>query len=55
MKITYRIGRSGRYGKKGFAVNLVTRKDAHVIQGLQEFYKTKIEELPADVEQALAH
>jgi len=47
----HRIGRSGRHGKKGLAINFVTDidDDARTIHGLQEYYSTKIEELPQDI------
>jgi len=44
----HRIGRSARYGKKGVAINFVTPGDASILQGLEQFYNTTIEELPAD-------
>jgi len=47
----HRIGRSGRFGRKGVAINFATNRDAHVIRDLQSFYNTKIEELPMDLEQ----
>jgi len=47
----HRIGRSGRHGKKGIALNFVTDRpqDATTIRELQKYYNTKIEELPQDV------
>ena len=45
----HRIGRSGRYGRKGVAINFVTTKDVHVLRGLEEFYSTVVEELPSDL------
>jgi len=47
----HRIGRSGRHGKKGLALNFVTDRaqDATTIRELQKYYNTKIEELPQDV------
>jgi len=45
----HRIGRSGRYGRKGVAINLLTQKDAHVLRNLEEFYRTKVDELPGDL------
>jgi len=45
----HRIGRSGRFGRKGVALNFVTPQDEHIIHNLQQFYQTKIEELPQDV------
>jgi len=47
----HRIGRSGRHGKKGLALNFVTERpeDAATIRELERYYNTKIEELPADI------
>jgi translation initiation factor 4A len=42
----HRIGRSGRYGKRGVAINLITRRDYGYIKDLQYYYKTNIEEMP---------
>jgi len=48
----HRIGRSGRHGKKGLAINFVVGKnneDARTIRELERYYCTKINELPADI------
>jgi translation initiation factor 4A len=47
----HRIGRSGRHGKKGLALNFVTDnpRDTTTIRELELFYNTKIEELPQDI------
>jgi translation initiation factor 4A len=45
----HRIGRSGRFGRKGLAINLVTSRDAPKLRRLEEFYNTQIDELPANV------
>jgi len=42
----HRIGRTGRYGRKGVAINFVTVKEVSQIEKLQRFYDTKIECLP---------
>jgi translation initiation factor 4A len=44
----HRIGRSGRYGKTGVAINFVTEADTHVLKELEQHYGTKIDELPMD-------
>eukprot|EP01063_Lacrimia_lanifica_P016746 TRINITY_DN232_c0_g1_i5.p1 TRINITY_DN232_c0_g1~~TRINITY_DN232_c0_g1_i5.p1 ORF type:complete len:405 (+),score=193.75 TRINITY_DN232_c0_g1_i5:63-1277(+) len=44
----HRIGRSGRYGRKGVAINFVTSKDVGLLKDIEEFYHTDIEELPMD-------
>jgi translation initiation factor 4A len=42
----HRIGRAGRFGRKGTAINFVLPQDARFIKELQEHYGTQIEELP---------
>jgi len=46
----HRVGRTGRYGDLGIAINLVHKnKDESLLKDLMEFYKTtKIEELEMD-------
>lgn len=44
----HRIGRSGRFGRKGVAVSFVTEDEMHVLEDLQKFYKTRIRELPSN-------
>lgn len=45
----HRIGRSGRFGRKGLAINFVTQEDAHVLREIERFYDTTIEEMPAEL------
>ncbi len=45
----HRIGRSGRFGRKGVAINFVTKDDERLLQDVQRFYNTQIEELPSNV------
>jgi len=45
----HRIGRSGRYGKKGVAINFVTQEDVGTLRALEQFYRTEVEEMPMDV------
>jgi superfamily II DNA/RNA helicase len=42
----HRIGRSGRWGRKGVAINFVTRRDDKLIRDIEQHYNTSIEELP---------
>ena len=42
----HRIGRSGRYGRKGLAINMATHGDLKLIETYRNFYRTKIDELP---------
>ena len=45
----HRIGRSGRFGRKGTAINLLTSQDKDELKLLQHYYSTKIREVPADL------
>lgn len=45
----HRIGRSGRYGKKGVAINLVTLEEKETMKEMEEHYSTSILELPGDL------
>jgi len=45
----HRIGRSGRFGRKGVAINFVTNEDVKYLRDLEKFYNTQIEEMPASV------
>jgi translation initiation factor 4A len=45
----HRIGRTGRYGKKGTALNLITDKDMSYIKDIEKRFNTEIEELPQDL------
>jgi len=49
----HRIGRSGRFGRKGVAINLVTNRDSYKLYELEKFYFTQIKEMPGDVENIL--
>jgi len=42
----HRIGRSGRWGRKGLAINFVTKRDVHLMRGIERHYKKEILELP---------
>jgi len=44
----HRIGRSGRWGRKGIAINFVTMRDTRMLKELEQFYHTTIAELPSD-------
>ena len=45
----HRIGRSGRYGKKGVAINLACGDELHSIKEIESHYSTTIHELPEDL------
>jgi superfamily II DNA/RNA helicase len=42
----HRIGRSGRYGRKGVAINFVTHNDIEQLRSIEKYYNTDIPELP---------
>jgi len=42
----HRIGRSGRFGRKGVAINFVVSDDVRTLRELEQFYNTQIEEMP---------
>lgn len=42
----HRIGRSGRYGKTGIAINFVTKKDYYYMRNIEKHYKINIEIMP---------
>lgn len=44
-----RIGRSGRFGRKGTAINLVTDEDLKTLKQIEEFYHTSINELTEEI------
>lgn len=43
----HRIGRSGRWGRKGTGINMITRRDIPKIKEIEQYYNTQIVELPA--------
>lgn len=46
----HRIGRSGRYGRKGVSINFVmSQQDARQLKDIENYYSTQIEEMPMDV------
>lgn len=49
----HRIGRSGRYGRKGVAINFVTNTDLRQLREIEQYYSTQIDEMPANVAELL--
>jgi len=45
----HRIGRGGRFGRKGVAINFVTTEDVRALRDIEQFYNTQIEEMPMTV------
>lgn len=46
---SFRIGRGGRFGRKGVAINFITDADRRALQELEQHYHTTIEEMPCNV------
>jgi len=46
----HRIGRSGRYGRKGLAINFVTRRESMLLKDIEQFYETEIKPMPQDIQ-----
>ena len=44
----HRIGRSGRWGRKGIAINFQTKYDSNRLTKFSNYYQTEIRELPSD-------
>jgi superfamily II DNA/RNA helicase len=44
----HRIGRSGRWGRKGIAINFQTKYDVERLKYFEEYYNTQIEEMPSN-------
>ena len=42
----HRIGRSGRYGRIGVAINFITENDFYILKVIEKFYATKIAPMP---------
>lgn len=45
----HRIGRSGRFGRKGVAINFITDNDIRQLKEIESFYNTVIEEMPVSI------
>jgi len=44
----HRIGRSGRFGRKGVAINFVKNDDIRILRDIEQFYGTQIDEMPSN-------
>ena len=49
----HRIGRSGRWGRKGVGINFVTRRDASKLKDIEQFYSTEIKEFPQNYKELI--
>lgn len=43
---SFRIGRSGRFGRKGVAINFVKSDDIRILRDIEQYYATQIDEMP---------
>lgn len=46
----HRIGRSGRFGRKGLAINFAKKSDMETLKAIEKYYTTKIKPLPANID-----
>ena len=42
----HRIGRSGRFGRKGVAINFVKSEELRILRDIEQYYSTQIDEMP---------
>ena len=45
----HRIGRGGRFGRKGVAINFITSEDLAAHREIEKFYNTQIDEMPSEL------
>jgi translation initiation factor 4A len=45
----HRVGRSGRYGRKGVAINFLAKEDVRAMSEIEQVYATKIDEMPQNI------
>ena len=50
----HRIGRSGRFGRKGVSINFITPNDVKDLRDIEQFYNTQIEEMPSNVNEFMS-
>jgi superfamily II DNA/RNA helicase len=46
----HRIGRSGRWGRKGVGINFITRRDVQKLKEIETYYSSQIDEMPANLD-----
>ncbi|CTQ41339.1 EIF4A3, FAL1, ATP-dependent RNA helicase [Babesia microti strain RI] len=49
----HRIGRSGRFGRKGVAINFVKDDDIRILRDIEQYYSTQIDEMPMNISELL--
>ena len=50
----HRIGRSGRWGRKGIAINFQTKYDVSKIKYFEKYYNTEIKEMPINFQEFIS-
>ncbi|MFH4979890.1 hypothetical protein AB6A40_006599 [Gnathostoma spinigerum] len=45
----HRIGRSGRFGRKGVAINFAKVGDIRILRDIEQYYATQIDEMPMNI------
>ena len=46
LDVLHRIGRSGRYGRRGVAINFVKNDDIRILRDIEQYYSTQIDDMP---------
>jgi len=46
----HRVGRAGRFGRKGVVINFVTSNDVRTVKDIENYYEFQIQEMPMDIE-----
>jgi len=49
----HRIGRSGRFGRRGVVINFVKSEEVKLLRDIEQFYSTQIDEMPMSVAEML--
>lgn len=49
----HRIGRAGRFGRKGVAINFVRDDDIVILRDIEQYYSTQIDEMPMNISELL--
>jgi ATP-dependent RNA helicase len=49
----HRIGRSGRFGRKGVAINFVKTEELSLLREIEQHYNTQIDEMPMSVSELI--
>merc|ERR1711959_417001 len=49
----HRIGRSGRFGRKGVAINFVRNDDVRILRDIEQYYSTQIDEMPMAINEII--